>query len=323
LLGDAHEQQRHRHPLRAAALDKPSPPFYAGIMEIERLPEIERPNIIAAFQGWNDAGQAATTAVRYLIDTWSAKKFAHIDPEDYFSFTDTRPVIRIVDGSQRELSWPSNEFYYYAGGVTRPAAVLLVGTEPNLKWRTFCNEVVYLSRQLDARRVVTLGALITDAVHTRPVPLTGFSTDVAVQERFAARSITRSNYEGPTGIVGTLHNLCTKAGITTASIWAATPHYLGATPNPKTALGLLDAIDDALGLGLNLGELRRVAQEFGDQVSLAIKDNDEVQEHIRLLEQRYDEQGGAPAPSEGGPLPESSAIIADLESFLREQRDAD
>jgi proteasome assembly chaperone (PAC2) family protein len=290
-------------------------------MQFDERPALDRPNVIAAFEGWNDAGQAATTAVRYLVEAWGAKQFARIDPEEYYSFTDTRPIIRIVDGSQRELVWPRNEFFAFTGSDSTPAAILMTGMEPNLKWRTFCGEIVDLAKSYDARRVVTLGALITDAVHTRPVPLTGFSTDPDVQTHFAARSIGRSSYQGPTGIVGTLHSLCRDAGLPTASLWAATPYYLGATPNPKTALGLLDAIDEALTLHLNLAEMRLLATEFERQVSLAVRENNEVQEQIRALEQRYDERGGEMAqqqPAED--LPPAGAIIADLEQFLRQQR---
>jgi len=290
-------------------------------MNIEQVPSLDRPNIIAAFQGWNDAGQSASTAVRYLIDTWHAEKFAEIDAEEYFSFTDTRPIVRIVEGSQRELMWPKNELYAYAGsGMTAPA-ILLLGTEPNLKWRTFCSEITDLARATSARRLVTMGALITDSVHTRPVPLTGFATDETVQRRLAARGINRSSYEGPTGIVGTLHNLCLQAGLPTASIWAATPYYLGSTPNPKCALGLLDALDDALDLHLHLGEMRQVAEEFERQVSLAVRDNDDVQERIRALELAWDE--GNPQIEQTSELPPAGAILEDLESFLREQRKDD
>jgi proteasome assembly chaperone (PAC2) family protein len=288
-------------------------------MEIEQIPELDRPNVITAFQGWNDAGQSATTAVRYLVDSWKAEAFARIDPEEYFSFTDTRPTVRLVDGSQREMSWPKNELFFYRGTETSPAAVLLIGTEPNLKWRSFCGEITRLARSVGARRIVTLGSLVTDAVHTRPVPLTGFSTDDGVQSKLASRGITRSSYEGPTGIVGALHDACLRAELPSASVWAATPYYLGGTPNPKTALGLLDALDEALELRLNLGELRIVADEFVRQVSLAVRDSDEIQQRIARLEDAHDSAGGAvqPAPE----LPPAGTIIADLESFLRQQRD--
>jgi predicted ATP-grasp superfamily ATP-dependent carboligase len=288
-------------------------------MEIEQIPELDRPNLIAAFQGWNDAGQSATTAVRYLIDSWKAEPFAKIDPEEYYSFTDTRPTIRIVDGSQRELSWPKNEFFFYRGTDTSPAAVMLIATEPNLKWRSYCGEITRLARSVGARRLVTLGSLVTDAVHTRPVPLTGFSTDDGVQAKLASRGITRSTYEGPTGVVGVLHDACLRAELPAASVWAATPYYLGGTPNPKTALGLLDALDDVLELRLNLSEMRIVAEEFERQVSLAVRDNSEMQERIRSLEEAHDASGGAPRPSTE--LPPAGTIIADLESFLRQQRD--
>ncbi len=288
-------------------------------MELEKIPELDRPNLIAAFQGWNDAGQSATTAVRYLVDSWKAESFARMDPEEYYSFTDTRPQIRIVDGSQRELSWPKNEFYFHRGTDTQPAAVLLIGTEPNLKWRSYCGEITRLARSVGARRLVTLGSLVTDAVHTRPVPLTGFSTDEGVQTKLAGRGITRSSYEGPTGVVGVLHDACLRAELPTASVWAATPYYLGGTPNPKTSLGLLDALDDVLELHLNLGELRVVADEFVRQVSLAVRDNEEIQQRIHTLEEAHDAAGGAMRPQTE--LPPAGTIIADLESFLKQQRD--
>ncbi|MBF6600253.1 MAG: PAC2 family protein [Dehalococcoidia bacterium] len=289
-------------------------------MEIDRAPDLDAPNLIAAFEGWNDAGQAATTAVRYLIDTWHAKAFARLDPEEYFSFTDTRPTVRIVDGQSREVRWPRIEFYWRKNADPVADAILMPAPEPNLKWRTFCGEVIELARSLGARRIVTLGALVTDAVHTRPVPLTGFATDDAVQQKFAARQITRSSYEGPTGIVGVLHDACRKAEMPAVSLWGSSPYYLGATPNPKTALGLLDALDDALTLGLNLEEMRAVAGEFTEQVSRAVRENAEIQEQIRVLEERYDERGEqqrAPAPE----FPPTGAIIADLENFLRKQRE--
>ena len=291
-------------------------------MEIERLPELNKPNFIAAFQGWNDAGQSATTAVRYLIDSWKAQSFAKVDPEEFFSFTDTRPTIRIVDGAERKLTWPSIEFFAFEGNTTSPPAILMVGAEPNLRWKSFCSEVLRLARSLEAQRIFTLGSLVTDSVHTRPAPLTGFSTDPDIQAKLSAHNITRSSYEGPTGIVGVLHDACRNARMPTASVWASTPYYLGGTPNPKTALSLLDMIDEVLALHLNLSELRIVADEFVRQVSAAVGNNDEVQQRIRSLEAAYDAAGGTAPPPEGAPeFPPTGAIIADLESFLREQRD--
>ena len=277
------------------------------------MPDLETPTLIAAFQGWNDAGQGATTAVRYLIDTWHAKAFARLNADDYFVFSETRPTIRIVDGTSRELSWPSPQFHWRKNQPPVPDVVLMSGVEPNLRWSAFVTEIIDLAKTLGATRIVTAGALLTDAVHTRPVPLTGFSTDPDVQTKFSARNITRSNYEGPTGIVGVLHDACRRAEVPAASVWAGTPYYLGGTPNPKTALGLLDALDDALGLALNLTEMRAVAEEFEKQVSAAIPENPELQERIEMLERRYDEQ-----PQE---FPPAGTIIADLENFLRKQRD--
>jgi proteasome assembly chaperone (PAC2) family protein len=289
-------------------------------MEIEQLPELDRPNLIASFQGWNDAGQAATTAVRYLVEAWSAKKFAQIDADEYYSFTDTRPTIKIVEGSSRELTWPGNEFFAFKGSGNTPAAVLMIGQEPNLKWRAFCGEVINLARAVNAQRIVTVGALITESVHTRPVPITGFSTESLLQNRFISKSITRSSYEGPTGIVGVLHSACIDAEMPTASLWAGTPYYLGSTPNPKTALGLLESVDELIELNINLNELRVVAQEFERQVTMAVHDNAEIQERIQSLERAYDESGASQSqtPPE---FPATGALIDDLEQFLKRQRD--
>lgn len=292
-------------------------------MEIDRAPELDAPTLIASFEGWNDAGQAATTAVRYLVDTWHAKAFARFDPEEYFSYTDTRPTVRIVNGTSRDVRWPRLEFYWRKNVQPVPDVVLMPGVEPNLKWRTFCGEVIELARSVGAKRVFTLGSLVTDAVHTRPVPLTGFASDPAVQTKFEARSITRSSYEGPTGVIGALHDACTKAGMPAASLWGASPYYLGSTPNPKTALGLLDALDEMLELRLDLGEMRVVADEFERQVSLAVRDNTEVQERIRTLEEQHDAQGGALEPQRPPEFGPTGAIIADLEDFLRERRAGD
>lgn len=284
-------------------------------MEYTSRPALESPNLIAAFSGWNDAGQAASTAVRWLIDAWHAEQFAQVDPEEYYSFTDSRPTVRIVEGSQRELSFPQSALWATPAGGSAPHAILMVAIEPNLKWRTYCNEIITLAREMGARRIVTLGSLITDAVHTRPVPLTGWATDEDVRVKLAARNISRSSYEGPTGIVGTLHSFCLEADMPTASIWAASPYYLGSTPNPKSALGLLEALDDALDLTADLSPLRTVADEFERQVSMAVRDNEEVQEQIRRLEERYD------AHEQPAPLPPTGSIIEDLEQFLRKQRE--
>ncbi|MDP9238917.1 MAG: PAC2 family protein [Chloroflexota bacterium] len=289
-------------------------------MEIEQLPDLDRPNVIAAFHGWNDAGQAATTAVRYLVESWHAQPFAKIDSEEYYSYSDTRPTIRIVDGAQRELTWPSNQFFSFAGNDNAQAAILMIGVEPNLRWKSFCGEITRLAKSLGAQRLVTMGSLVMDTAHTRPVPLNGFSTDPQIQARLAARNITRSSYEGPTGIVGVLHDACRREELPTASVWAASPHYLGTTPNPKTALGLLDALDDMLGLHLNLSEMRTVADEFVRQVSLAVAHNDEVQDRIRAIEEQQDALSGS-GEQAMPEFPPTGAIIADLESFLREQRD--
>lgn len=272
--------------------------------------------LIAAFAGWNDAGQAATAAVRFLIDAFHAEEVASIDPEEFYDFTSSRPVVRIGPDEQRALEWPANRFFVSAG--RERGIVLLLGDEPHLRWRAFTSAVLDVASRLNCRMVFTLGGLVGDAVHTRPVPLAGYSLHPALRPRFDALGISGSRYEGPTGIVGALHDRCRQEMIPSGSLWAAVPQYLGTTPNPKAALALLDALDDLLELGLDLRELRAVAEEFEASVTKAVSQNREVLEIVRFLERQHD--AGA-AKAEETDLPPPAAIIEDLEEFLRKQRE--
>jgi predicted ATP-grasp superfamily ATP-dependent carboligase len=271
--------------------------------------------LVAAFAGWNDAGQAATAAVRFLIDAFEAEEIASIDPEEFYDFTASRPVVRIGPGEQRALEWPANRFFLAA----RPerGIALLLGEEPHLKWRAFTSAVLDVAGRLNCRTVFTLGGLVGDAVHTRPVPLAGYSLHPALRPRFDAIGITGSRYEGPTGIVGALHDRCRQEMIPSASLWAAVPQYLGTTPNPKAALALLEALDRILEIGLDLRELRAVAEEFEASVTKAVSQNRDVLEIVRFLERQHD----TGATREESDLPPPAAIIEDLEEFLRKQRE--
>ncbi len=272
--------------------------------------------LIAAFAGWNDAGQAATAAVRFLIDALGAEEVASIDPEEFYDFTSSRPIVRIGPDEQRALEWPSNRFF--VASSSGRGCVLLLGDEPHLRWRAFTGAVLSVASRLDCRLVFTLGGLVGDAVHTRPVPLAGYSLHPTLRPRFEALGITGSRYEGPTGIVGALHDRCRQEMIPSASLWAAVPQYLGTTPNPKAALALLEALDKLLELGLDLRELRAVAQEFEASVTKAVAQNREVFEIVRFLERQHD---AGEARGQEPDLPSPAAIIEDLEEFLRKQRE--
>src|SRR5260221_1795122 len=187
-------------------------------------PRLRRPVMVAAFEGWNDAADASSTAARYLRERWEARPFATIDPEDFYDFSTTGPMVRLSDGVTREIVWPETELSAAALPGSQRDIIVMVGTEPQLKWRTYCSEVTGIAAELGVEMVVTLGALLADVAHTRPVRVTGTAADPALVERLG---LQRSAYEGPTGIVGVLHDACTRVNIPSASLWAAVPHYVG------------------------------------------------------------------------------------------------
>jgi predicted ATP-grasp superfamily ATP-dependent carboligase len=291
-------------------------------LQMEESPSLRSPILVAAFAGWNDAAQAASSSVLYLINGWSARRFAQIDPEEFYDFTDVRPMIRLSPSLQRELEWPSNSFYYHLDHTLSRDVVLLLGIEPHLKWRTFTESVLELVRQYSVSTLVTLGALLADAVHTRPVPLTGYSMDPDLAARLASMHIAGTRYQGPTGIVGTLHDACRRSGLSAASIWASVPYYLGTTPNPKASHALLSTLSGLVDLQLDLAPLEEQVHAFEQQVSEAVAANPDVAAHISELEQRMDAAVvEGPGEAETGELPGSDLIIKDLEEFLRSQRE--
>jgi predicted ATP-grasp superfamily ATP-dependent carboligase len=289
-------------------------------LQIEETPSLRSPVLVTAFAGWNDAAQAATGSVLFLAERWSARRFANIDPEEFFDFTETRPIIRLGQDMQRELEWPSNTFYYHIDHSLSRDAALLLGIEPHLKWRTFTESVLEVARQCGVSTVVTLGALLADGVHTRPVPLTGYSMDALLARRLASMGMTGIRYQGPTGIVGTLHDACRRNGLPAASLWASVPYYLGTTPNPKASHALLSTLDALLDLHLDLTSLEEQVSAFEEQVTQAVASNPEVAGHIRELEQRVDAAQAGGAEAEVGELPASDIVLKDLEDFLRRQR---
>ena len=278
----------------------------------ESRPTLRRPVLLAAFEGWNDAGDAASSAVRYLRDRWQAEQFATIDPEDFFDFSSTRPHVQLNDDLGREIAWPSNELSAASLPGTSRDVIVLLGTEPQLKWRTFTEELVAVATSLGVELVVTMGALLADVAHTRPVRVTGTAADNELVQRLG---LTRSTYEGPTGIVGVLHEAFSRADIPSASLWAAVPHYVAATPSPKASLALVERAARLLSTSLFTADLQVMAADYERQVSEVVDSDDDVAAYVRRLEDNADD------PDESGSLELMSgdALADELERFLREQ----
>jgi proteasome assembly chaperone (PAC2) family protein len=290
---------------------------------IEELPSLRSPVMLVAFAGWNDAAEAATAAARLLIEKWSARRFADIDAEELYDFTSTRPTVRVGADFQRQLEWPGNSFFYHSDPALERDAVILVGTEPQLKWRTFTSEIVEVARQCGVSMVTTLGAMLTDTPHSRPVPLIGFATNDDLVARLREFQIGPTRYEGPTGILGAIYDACQREGLPAVSLWASVPHYLGVTQNPKVAAALLRTVDTLLGLHLDLGDLERAVKRFEAQVEATIAKSPEAAAYVKELERRVDaaqeeEEGEGAGTAE---LPPSEALIEDLEEFLRRRRE--
>lgn len=277
-------------------------------LEWESHPELDRPVLVAAFAGWNDAGEAATTAVRYLASQWRAKGFASIDAEDFFDFTETRPMVRLEDGVTRSIEWPSNLFT--AGTVPGRSrdVVFLHGTEPQLKWRTFTEAVLECARAIDASMVVTLGGLLADVPHTRAPHVTVNTTDAALMERL---DLTPSHYEGPTGISGILHDACTKAGIESASLWVAVPHYVSQTPSPKAALALVERTAELLDVPVKTVDLEIASAAYEQQVTEVVEDDEDMVTYVMQLEESVDEEQ----------VVNGDNLTAEVERFLRNQNE--
>ena len=279
-------------------------------MALPRRPEglgpLVDPVLVAAFEGWNDAGDAATGAVEHLAEVWQAREVVEIDPDDYYDFQVNRPTVALVDGTTRRIEWPTTRF-----SVCRPEGasrdvVLVRGLEPNMRWRGFCEEVVAIAADLGVRTVVTLGALLADSPHTRPVPVTGTSSDPATAE---ALGLARSRYEGPTGIVGVLQDAFTGAGLPALSFWAAVPHYVAQPPCPKATVALLRRVEDALDIPVPLTDLPERARSWERQVDELTAEDSDIAEYVAQLEQREPETD----------LPEASgeAIAKEFERYLR------
>ncbi len=273
---------------------------------MSELPLLRDPVVIAAFEGWNDAGEAASSAVAHLSQAWSAQPLAELDPEPYHDFQVTRPQVGVDEQGRRRITWPATRLLVASPPGASRDVVLIRGIEPSMRWRTYTRELLGHVRATGAHTLLTLGALLADVPHTRPIPVTATTEDPELQQRLA---VEPSRYEGPTGIVGVLHEAAAEAGIPGISLWAAVPHYVGQSPSPKATLALLRRVEEMLDITVPLGDLPEDARAWEQGVDDLAEEDGEIQEYVRQLEEAKDTAD----------LPEASgeAIAREFERYLR------
>jgi proteasome assembly chaperone (PAC2) family protein len=281
-------------------------------LNVSFRPELRRPVLVAAFRGWNDGGQGASLAGGYLAKQWEAARFAEIDAEDFYDFQATRPHVSLEEGMTRKLEWPDNGFFHARIPGTDRDAVILLGTEPNLRWRSFAGLVLGLVEDLAIERIVTFGSLLADVPHTRPAPVTAAATDETLMEELG---LEPSRYEGPTGIVGVLLDACRSAGISSLSLWAAVPHYVSLAPSPRAALALVRRFGELMQIDVDVSELEQAADEYSEQVSTAVAADADTAAYVEELERRVD------MLSAEEELPSGDTLAAELTRFLREREE--
>lgn len=276
------------------------------MIEFEALPELEDPVLVAAFEGWNDAGDAASDAIDHLREVWGAQPLAEMDPEDYYDYQVNRPTIAFDDSGVRRLTWPTTRLYVARLPLATRDVVLVHGIEPNMRWRQFTDELLGLCAELGVSMAVTLGALLSDSPHTRPVPVTGTATDSGTARRLG---VEPSHYEGPTGIVGVLQDACARRSLPSVSLWAAVPHYVAQSPSPKATLALVRRVEDLLDVPVPLGDLVEDSRAWELGVDELAAEDEEVADYVRQLEEARDTTD----------LPEASgeAIAREFERYLR------
>ena len=278
-------------------------------LRIDERPHLDRPVMVAAFRGWNDGGQGASLAGAFLARAWGGRQFAEIDPEGFYDFQATRPTVSL-DGDTRRIDWPENHFYFAPLPGAGRDAVILLGVEPNVRWRAFSTLVTEVALEFNVELVITLGSLLADVPHTRPAPVTGSATDPQLVDQLGLQA---SRYEGPTGIVGVLHDACAGAGLPSASLWAAVPHYVSLTPSPRAAKALVERLVDLLHADVDTTELDEAADAYAQQVSEAVASDAETASYVEDLERRVDELAAEVD------LPSGDALAAELTRFLRER----
>jgi predicted ATP-grasp superfamily ATP-dependent carboligase len=280
----------------------------------ERRPDgLRAPALVCAFKGWNDAGEAATSAVAFMGAGLDASRFATIDAEEYVDFQATRPLVKLVDGRTRQIEWPEWEIYEARVPLAPRDLVILTGPEPSYRWRDFCSRVVELAEALGVQLVVTLGALLADVPHSRPVSVSAYASDPALVERLSLQAPT---YEGPTGIVGVLQSACAEAGMPAASLWAAVPHYVAVAPNPKGALAILRRLESLVGVTVDASDLETAAVEYERQVSRAVELDPEVQAFVERLERAADAEE---PPTDLSQIPSGDVLAREFQRFLKQR----
>lgn len=289
----------------------------ATVVQVRFLerPSLSSPGMVCAFRGWNDGGEAATLAHRYLAQTWGARPFAELDPEEFYDFQVNRPTVRLVEGVSRVIEWPKGEFAW--ARVAGRDVVLFTAPEPNVRWRAFVSVVLDTAREMGCSLLVTLGGFLADVPHSRPVPVVGSASDEGTVARLG---LERSRYEGPTGIVGVLHDASNRSGLPSVSLWAAVPHYAAAGPNPKAALALVERASRVLGVPVDTAPLRGAARTWEERVTAAVAGSEELSEYVARLEAAAGEPPH-PAPLTEDQVPSAEALAAEVERYLREQGD--
>jgi proteasome assembly chaperone (PAC2) family protein len=292
-------------------------------LTIEEIPTLTDPVLVVAFAGWNDAGNAATHAAQFLVQRLQARRFASLDPEEFYNFSELRPQVRLRDGLYREVTWPANEFFYSREALPQRNLVFGVGIEPHLKWKTYATTLLDLAKQCGVNLVITLGALLADVAYSRPVRVAGFSSDPTLAARL---QLTPSRYEGPTGIVGVLNDACRRSGLPSVSFWASVPHYISAAPNPKAALALVGRLESFLHFTLDTTELSAAAVDFDKRVAQAVAENPNMAAYVRQLEEREQEESlimeEAPPKGNGGNgHANGKDMEEELQRFLRQRKD--
>ena len=288
-------------------------------LQIEDIPNLRQPYLLLTFAGWSDAAGVATAAGRYLVDHLHAKRFASVDPEDFYSFTDLRPQARYNDAGEREVTWPANEFYFSRQPQLEHDIIIGVGVEPHLKWRTFTNLVLEIIKQCNVYQSFTLAALWADVLYSAPVQFSGSATDPALAQRLGLGSGSR--YEGPTGMVGVLHDTLRRHHFTSASVWANMPYYVSATPNPKGILALVRRGMEVVGLPAAFPDLEEEARDFDSRVAAAIAQDPKIAAHVRELERRATRRHRPRSALEQERSMSGDDLAAEFERFLREQRE--
>ena len=285
-----------------------------SFLTLDHKPDLRLDYLIVAFAGWTDAGEGATSAIKFMQRQFQAKKFAEIDPEEFYDFTQNRPhTTRLRDG-RRRVRWPANEFSYWVGPSPARGAMTFLGIEPNLRWRRFTRTIADLARLYGVKKVIHVGALLDAVPHNREIRLTGFSTNSELQGKFDKANIRSSSYHGPTGISSAVMEACADQGIDYASLWGHTSHYLQAAPNFRVSYALAKTLTPLLDLPLDLSELETAATNFDEQVTEAIEKDDQLSTYVKKLEDHYDES--VPVNE----MPDPAELVRDLEQFLRSEQ---